>query len=244
MLEALRDPLWQFIGAIFTILSVGVIIIIFFIQRYRKSLSYDIISATSILTNQEELKGRLIIQLDGKIVPNVHIIILKLMNDGNVPIIVSDFNIPITISMGSKTQILSAEVIETNPENIDASVKIESNNLILKPLLLNGKDTITLKVLTQNFENIVNVGGRIVGIKSIEKTKEPKLPFILICIAAVIVIVGMSIGLYYKRDDITGTSLVIGYILLIPGMLLSKQIRKRMVEITKISFLGLEFTRR
>ena len=58
MIELLRDPLWQFVGAILGFVAIGITIIIFWLQRTRKSLSYEILSNTSLLTIKEELEGK------------------------------------------------------------------------------------------------------------------------------------------------------------------------------------------
>lgn len=50
MPEILRDPVWQFIGAIFALAAIVIVVIIYWMQRQRKSLSYEIISCTPLLS--------------------------------------------------------------------------------------------------------------------------------------------------------------------------------------------------
>jgi len=46
MPEALRDPIWQFIGAVLAFAAIVISILLYFMQRRRKALSYEIVSRT------------------------------------------------------------------------------------------------------------------------------------------------------------------------------------------------------
>ena len=50
MFDLLRDPLWQFIGALLALLAIGVSVALYLIQRRKKRLSYEIVSNSSLLT--------------------------------------------------------------------------------------------------------------------------------------------------------------------------------------------------
>src|SRR5690349_8237532 len=119
-MEFLRDPFWQFIITI-VVAIIGVIAAFSGIQRNKKRLSYEILASNELLTASEEIAGRLKILFDNQLVQNVHLLVVKFINDGNVPILETDFYESVTVRFGKDTRILSAELIENNPESIRIS---------------------------------------------------------------------------------------------------------------------------
>lgn len=170
MLEILRDSIWQFIGAILALMA----IILVWMQRQRKALSYNIISNTSLVDIKEEIKGKLEVFFDGKPVENIYLIIIKFINTGNLPIKSVDYESPINMNFGKDARVLASEIIETDPDSLEASVNIEGTKVLLMPILLNQKDSITIKVLVNQFDNQITIGGRIIGVKKILKFTERK----------------------------------------------------------------------
>jgi hypothetical protein len=101
MIEFLRDSIWQFICGIG---GIGVAVLIYFLQRRKKSLPYQVLAATPLLTVNEELKGKIQVTFEGTPVQNVHLVLLKILNNGNVPIASSDFELPLSFSFGEKSR--------------------------------------------------------------------------------------------------------------------------------------------
>ena len=165
-MEILRDQIWQFVGAAFGLVAIIVSIVLWWTQRRRKALSFDIISRTPLLSVEDKVKGKLQILFDGEPVQDVHLATVIIINSGNIPITSADYERPVNLSFGEEAQILTAEVTETNPDSLQASVDIEATRVVLKPVLLNGGDSITLKLLVSRLGGI-SVDGRIVGVKDI-----------------------------------------------------------------------------
>ena len=227
MLEAFQDPLIQFFSIVFlSALTIGVMVIIFLIQRNKKSISYEILSQTSVLTHSEELKGRLIVQFDGKSVPDVHITILKIINTGNVPITDSDFVKPIEISFGSKNLILSAEVIDTNPTEMDVPIDTSTECVIINPLLINKRESITLKVLSAQSDGTVQINGRITGVNGIKQVKESVWFLIFMGVGMTMAAGGILVGLTTKDSNIVAVLFFISYLLVLIGMASSRRFRR------------------
>jgi len=169
MPKILRDPIWQFVGAAFGFAAIILSIILYRTQRRRKALSFDIITfPTPLLSVDNEVKGKVQVLFDGKPVQDVYLVTLKFINSGDVPIVSADYVRPISLSFGESAQILTAEVVETDPVNLEASVKIEATRAVLEPVLLNGGDSITLKFLVSGFD-MIEFDGRIVGVKDVHK---------------------------------------------------------------------------
>jgi hypothetical protein len=171
MLEIIRDQAWQFAGALFGLIAVIVSLVIFVRTKQNKALCYDVLASTPLLTMREELTGDIQILYKGTEVRDLHIIVIKVINTGTVPIRPTDFVKPLTFSAGSSTSILSAEITETGPVDIEANVIVEDATLTLVPLLLNRYDFVTIKLLTDRPSSQLKVRGRVVGVKKIEKLK-------------------------------------------------------------------------
>jgi len=166
----LSDPTCQFIIVILlTIAAIVVSVIIYLKQRQRRSLSYEIVSATPLLSVEEDIKKDLQISYKGKPVEQVHLVMIKILNSGSLPIPSKDYEQPITLSFGNQTKILTAEIAETNPDSLEASIDASDRHAILVPALLNQKDFITIKMLVTKYRSEPNVSGRIIGVKEIRK---------------------------------------------------------------------------
>lgn len=64
---------------------------IYFKQRQRKNISFEVLSNSSLLSVQDEIKKDVQILYKGKLVQQVNLILLRLVNSGNVPILSVDF---------------------------------------------------------------------------------------------------------------------------------------------------------
>lgn len=168
-MDIFRDPMWQFLGAFFALVAILVSIFLYQKQRQRKELAYEIISKTPLLGAKEEIRGGLQVMFHGKPVQNPHLIMVRIINSGNLPITSNDYERPISLGFGEEAQILTAETISTNPDNLRVSIKAEGKKVVIAPMLLNQGDSITLKILIAEFAGQMIVDGRITGVKRIMK---------------------------------------------------------------------------
>jgi hypothetical protein len=170
----MSNQLWQFIiNVSIGLLTIFVSVIIFRRQQSRRSITYRTISATSLLSVNEEVKGEVKILYKDKAVSNVRLIILKIWNSGGTPILPQEYIDPIKFEFEENEEILDADVLETVPSNIidkvRSSMKLDMKSVTFEPLLLNSKDSITFKVLLTQSKLIkkIDVSGRIVGVNLI-----------------------------------------------------------------------------
>lgn len=168
-MEFLRDPIWQFIGAILAVIAIAISIFFFYLQRTKKSLIYDVLLDYPLLSSKSGLENRVQILFDDKYVSNVYIFVLRIYNDGNVAILPTDFVEPLHFSFGDNSEILEMEIVENNPTNLKPKFQIDKNTITLHPLLLNGGDNITLKLLLSKPEMHFESNARIVGVNKIRK---------------------------------------------------------------------------
>ena len=123
----------------------------------------------------EEIKGKVRIAFEGKFVSDVYLVVLQISNDGNVSIMASDFERPLSIAFGETSKILSAEVTNVTPKTLKPFLDIDTNRIILQPLLLNSKDSITIKLLLTQYKGRIETDARIVGVREVRKAGETSL---------------------------------------------------------------------
>lgn len=228
MPDFLRDPVWQFVGVV---LALAASVVLFLLQRRRKALSYEVVSRTSLMSVKEEVKGRVQILFDGTPVSDAHMMIMRVTNAGNVPIVPSDYLRPVKFGFGEMVQILSAEVMETSPHNIEASVEVDTGAVILTPVLLNGGDSITLKILLAQYEGKIDVDGRIVGVKHVQTARENLLPYV----AMVIGMVMAMGGVFTSPRQVSGQEglavAAVGYVLMFVGVFSDRRYRTILLRV-------------
>lgn len=247
MEELIRDPLWTFVGVVCAILAVVVTILIFFAQRKTKRLSYEITSNIQLLGVKDEIQGKVQVLYDGKEVKNVHLLTIKFTNSGNQSISSSDYERTLSIEVNSDAKILTHEVIEEVPENLGATVSLEGNKLVFSPVLLNAKDSFSIKTLISDFEGRPSIDGRINGVKSISKYSDGQWSFIITSLISFFLIsVGAFslieqgvfdvLGMEVSASFIGGSLFVFGYILMMFGMLKSKMALTILREMARSGF--------
>ena len=177
MPDWLRDQVWAFVAVVVALVvavaTIVTMIVIHIRQRQRKSLSYEVISVLPLLRRTEEVEGKLEMQFDGKVVRDIHLAVVRVVNSGNVSIKASDYERPFSLNFGEKSRVLSAEVSETLPSSLHATVRIDgANKVVAEPALLNAKDSFTVKVLVSQPNKQVNVDARVDGVKEVGMLKE------------------------------------------------------------------------
>lgn len=173
MENSLRDPIWQFLGVVVSSLAIVVSVYLFLSARKRKSLSYIVLSQMNLLPMNEQA-DEFQITFRGTAVYNVQLLLLQIINDGNIPIASSDFETPLTFSMGADDcKVLSVEITKTEPKHLSPMINVQTNCIILQPLLINGGDSILLKMLIEGFNGFVLPKARIIGVKTVKELKEP-----------------------------------------------------------------------
>jgi hypothetical protein len=165
MIDILRDPIWQLVIGVVTL-----IITVWLTTRgYAKKITYEIIAQTSLVNiTRSSVKNRIKILLDDNLVENAELILIKIKNTGLIPIKSSDFETPLNLSLGKSAKILSSEIYDLSPANLQIPFSVEEGILTIDPVLLNSKDSFTVKIIADSPSKI-ELSGRIVGVKEIYK---------------------------------------------------------------------------
>ena len=139
------------LGFLAVIAAITVPLIIYFLQKSKKRLAYEVVSNTQLVGVKSEVQNKIKIYYENKLVENVHLVSIRLINSGNQPISIEDFARPINIKLGSNTNILTCEVLEKNPKDLDIVISKMQNSVKIQPLLLNPNDSLTLNILLGDY---------------------------------------------------------------------------------------------
>jgi hypothetical protein len=191
------------VRTILAIVAICVTVSLFLAGRRRKRLSYSL-SDTRVLGIHEEVNpSRVQILFDGEQVTEVHLVIITINNWGNEPIRADDFERPLQFSWPAPAKILTAEVIEVNPETLQPTIKSGVSEIVVDPLLLNPGDLLRIRMLI-NQAGKLSVDSRIIGIKRITKAvasaKIPPKRFLLSAnigaLTILLLLAGRGLGLW------------------------------------------------
>jgi hypothetical protein len=155
---------WQVILAVVAIL---ITFAFYFKQKQKKSLSYIVLANTPLLSVDQKIRGRVQILLDGKPVDNVHYLLVKFVNTGSDEIVPTDIVKPVSMELGNDAQIISAEVDEAEPSDLDVKVLFDKNKITVDMSLLNIGDFFVLKVLANKNPAPLSFSARIKGVKQL-----------------------------------------------------------------------------
>lgn len=242
MLELLRDPLWQFVGAALALFTLATSFLIYLLQRQRKAISYEVVSRNQLLTVREELEGKLQVLYEGDPTKDICLLVLKLINSGNLPVSTSDYECPISFATGANSKILSAVVTNKDPQELSIELVVEPSRVVVQPALLNPKDSITLKILVSDFAGSIIPHARIVGVKAITKASSNSSYSTLLMICGLVL---LTFGVYlfmpkmpecvvvtpFSGQMKLGLALfVFGYVIVIVGMVKSGRFRLRQLK--------------
>jgi hypothetical protein len=139
------------------------------LQRDRRRLQYTIRADTRLLGGEtEDFRGDIELFHDGKRIEDPQLLIIHFENSGNRPILPSDYYEPISFDL-TTGQVLSVGITQKSEESIDSHVSVQSQTISLDPLLMNPKDWIDLKILTDGPAGNVSARSRIAGVGTITR---------------------------------------------------------------------------
>jgi hypothetical protein len=167
-MEFLRDPIWQFVGAVIGVAAIIASLFIFLRQRAIKSLGFEIVTQTELLSIRNEIKSKVKVTYEGKAVQAVNLVTIRVANDGNTPIPASNYERPLSFSFNETTTILSADITEVSPKSLSPSLKVEGSTIVLKPTLLNPGDDIQISLLLAGHDGEIETDARIEGIREVK----------------------------------------------------------------------------
>lgn len=155
---------WQILSACLVIIM-GILGIVF--ARKKKELSFAVLQNLPLVSVENTLAEQIEIYYNKVPVREVNLYVIYFANTGNMPILASDFVEDISIEFVGSLNILEVSVANVQPENIKPRFNNHGNIVKLSPLLLNPRDSFTIKVLVSRTSSI-KVSGRLIGISKIK----------------------------------------------------------------------------
>lgn len=145
----------------------------FFSDANAKSLIISVLSKNAIGDLGGNSFGEVKISIDGRNLDNAYVTNFQILHNGTRPIVASDFERPLEISMGEDVKIEKVNLKDGALSSLEPSYDLIDNKLRISPLLMNPGDLIAVEVLTAGGSPDLNVKGRIAGVSSIPiKLKE------------------------------------------------------------------------
>lgn len=223
------DPFIQFIVTVIISIASAVLpfLLYFWKQHQTKEFVYEIVTNTSVLKISSEYKDSLKIIYKDIPVKDVRLILIKFSNSGNVPIETNHFDQkrPVRIIFsGDSAKILTCEVSDKFPENLDVKIQQNTNQVNISPALLNSGDTFSIKLLVSDFLGKITIDGRIVGVREIKEVKETInknfRKSLVVSIIKMPIVIGRLIFDLFGRTEATETSaLLVGIIFIVVALL-------------------------
>jgi hypothetical protein len=176
ILSFLRDQIWQFIGAVLGLTAILVAYNIFFLQKPVKNVQIVLLSNASLVDVNPEIVDNIEVYYKGDLAKNITLLDFQILNDGNQPIVASDYSKPISLFVNPSFEIVDSSIIESNPANIGMNLtKVSPNQTEISPVLLNPDDWVKIRFIlidrnSSNQKVKFQADGRIAGVKQIEVT--------------------------------------------------------------------------
>jgi hypothetical protein len=137
-------------------------------QTQKKKLSYLILTNEELLKYSDDLKDKIEVKYENRIINKLYLTVIRITNDGNTPIMKGDFEGNLSIDLGFKP--ISAEISSRKPKDINANLEKVSSKIEITPCLLNQNDYFSIKILSDKKIENFSVNGRIAGINEIVET--------------------------------------------------------------------------
>jgi len=237
MPDWLRDQVWAFVAVVVAVViavaTIVTMVVLHIRQRQHKSLSYEVISVLSLLRRTEEVEAKIEMLFNEEVVRDIHLAVVRIVNSGNVSIKANDYERPLSLNFGEKSRVLSAEVSETVPSSLHATVRLDgANKVVVEPVLLNAKDSFKVKVLVSQPNEQVKVDARVEGVKEVGILKEQTGRLTLFLFLVLTMMAGLGVGAstaFFTGDDHHWAALLI-LLAFVPGVLASVRAVFRSLE--------------
>lgn len=162
-----------------------------------KSVSATITSSISLSPSEKESPAELEISIEGRRLIAPHLTVVELRNDGSKPISATDFEGPIEIKVESPASFAKARISSRSPTDLEAQLNMESQRIMLQPLLLNPKDSLRIAAVTSGAPPKFSSKIRIAGVSSASlldasgKRKASALHWLVLGISLLLLITSM-----------------------------------------------------
>jgi hypothetical protein len=203
MLEILRDPLWQFIGAVIAVFALISGYIFYRRQRQVKRLVVETVTTVPLVAVAKEGIEGLRVLFNERPIKDAAIVMVDVFCSGNTPILAADFDIPLSFEFGDSALVLSADLSKAEPIDLPASIACHGSKATVSKLLLNPGDSFRVRFLVENAKGDVKATARIVGVSKIENARPISIFATFGAIIGGIIIITSVLFAPGLREDLT-----------------------------------------
>ncbi len=162
----MKKSIFPILGILVAIIGIGAPIL-WDTLRSKQSLEIQIVSSISLLEN-DPIMDKLEIRYEDKKIQDLTKFIFVLINSGRRPIVEEHVKHFPTIVFGRGTEILSAEILRTDPKLLETRIDIDTDTLAVKFPLLNPTDFIEFCSYVSGYSGKTpQITSRVQGIKSL-----------------------------------------------------------------------------
>jgi hypothetical protein len=141
-------------------------------QLQVKELTIQYLVNSPAVTIRMRLEG-LKILLNDREIKSLNVVLVRIINSGNIAIKKSDYEHDTKIEVGKDAKIFIADVYRTEPKNLieEVETSADDTSMSIKPLLLNKGEWIELSMIVENPNKIITANARIADTKVKETNK-------------------------------------------------------------------------
>ncbi|HEY9784162.1 MAG TPA: hypothetical protein V6D17_02085 [Candidatus Obscuribacterales bacterium] len=166
-----------------TLLAIVVSSTLWYLNKQKKRISYQVLRREALVNVKGPARRKLKVTYDGQHVEDAYLILMRVFNSGHITVNLSDYHSPLTIQVNPGAKILLADVADTFPADLDDRIRddngvprslvreFNTESVVLRSVLLNPGDEITVQLLARDLKGRISVSGHIQGISRIHEWK-------------------------------------------------------------------------
>lgn len=208
LFDVFKDFDIRLLAPMATVCAIIVSVWLWRLNQKNKSVTYEVLWRNPLVNVRGAARGKLDVRYEGKPVHDADLVLIRIWNNGHLPINSSEFLSGLSVVFTPAAEIISAIVTETVPGDLEDRLKGKSllqpvsvpNKIELLPVLLNPQDSIVIQLVVRRAVGRIAVEGHIQGISAITAYRYGSLiPRLLTQFGALIMAGGM---LLVEPDDI------------------------------------------
>jgi hypothetical protein len=197
----LRDPIWQFIGAVLTAVTIFITIFLPLISGQKREISVKVSFSTILSTREDLVDSEIKIYYKDEEVKKVLVSEVTFINTGNSTILPNEYIEPIALKLND-CNILTASVVNSTPEWLKNSLrltKINKTKIEINPNLFNSGENFSIRIFASDCSPGFFFTSRIIGIPQLNIIKDgPRFSWIgwlsIPLLAALLISFGYSLS--------------------------------------------------
>ncbi len=199
MPDFLKDFDVRLLAPFATVCAIIVSIFLWRLNQRNKSLTYEIVWRSPLLNVRGAARRKLEVRYEGNPVEDAELVLLRIWNNGHLPINASEFLSGMSIKLNPTAEVIAVGITETEPGDLEDRLKgrplltkVDQNTVEITPFLLNPEDAITVQLVVRKSIGKITVEGHVQGITRITPYRYRNLlPRLLTQVGALVMALGM-----------------------------------------------------